>query len=78
MRMSTSTFETEICAQLQPLPLAQQRHVLEFVRALVAARMRGVPGQTLRRCAGAIAARDLATMAQAIEDGCEQVHGEDW
>jgi hypothetical protein len=32
----------------------------------------------LLRFAGAIDASDLATMAQAIEDGCEQVHGEDW
>jgi hypothetical protein len=78
MLMSTSTLETEICAQLQQLPLEQQRHVLEFVRALVAARVRGVPGQALLRFAGVIDASDLATMAQAIEDGCEQVHGEDW
>ena len=76
--MSISTFETEICAQLQQLPPEQQRHVLEFVRALVATRVRGVPGQALLRFAGSIEASDLAAMAQAIEDGCEQVHGEDW
>jgi hypothetical protein len=76
--MSTSTLETEIFAQLQQLPLEQQRHVLEFVRALVAARVRGVPGRALLRFAGAIEASDLATMAQVIEDGCEQIHGEDW
>ena len=76
--MRTSTLETEICAHVQQLPLEQQRHVLEFVRALVAARVRGVPGQTLLHFAGAIEASDLATMAQAIEDGCEQVQGEDW
>lgn len=70
--------ETEICEYLHQLPLEQQRHVLEFVRALVAVQVRGVPGQALLRFAGAIDASDLATMAQAIEDGCEQVHGEDW
>ena len=52
--------------------------MLEFVRTLVAAQVRGVPGQALLRFAGTIDASDLATMAQAIEDGCEQVHGEDW
>ncbi len=44
--------ETEICAYLHQLPLEQQRHVLEFVRALVAVRVRGVPGQALLRFAG--------------------------
>ncbi len=76
--MIIPALETEICAYLHKLPLEQQRHVLEFVRALVAARVQGVPGQALLRFAGAIDASDLATMAQAIEDGCEQIHGEDW
>ncbi len=76
--MIVPQLESEICACLHQLSLEQQRHVLEFVRALVAARVRGVPGQTLLRFAGAIDASDLATMAQEIEDGCEQIHGEDW
>ncbi len=76
--MIIPALETEICAYLHQLPLEQQRHVLEFVRALVAVRVRGVPGQALRRFAGTIDASDLTTMAQAIEDDCEQVCGEDW
>jgi hypothetical protein len=76
--MIVPKLETEICEYLHQLPLEQQRHVLEFVRALVTARVRGVPGQALLHFAGAIDASDLATMAQAIEDGCEQVHGADW
>ena len=76
--MLVPKLETEICEYLHQLPLEQQRHVLELVRALVAAQVRGVPGQALLRFAGTIEASDLATMAQAIEDGCEQVHGEDW
>jgi hypothetical protein len=76
--MIVSKLETELCEYLHQLPLEQQRHVLEFVRALVTAQVRGVPGQALLRFAGAIDASDLATMAQAIEDGCEQVNGEDW
>ena len=76
--MIVPRLESEICEYLHQLPLEQQRHVLEFVRALVAVRMRGVPGQVLLRFAGTIDTSDLATMAQAIEDACEQVHGEDW
>ena len=76
--MIVPKLKTEICAYLHQLPLEQQRQVLEFVHALVTAQVRGVPGQALLRFAGAIDASDLATMAQAIEDGCEQVNGEDW
>ena len=76
--MIVPKLETEICEYLHQLPLEQHRYVLEFVRALTAAQVRGVPGQALLRFAGAIDASDLATMAQAIEDGCEHVHGEDW
>jgi hypothetical protein len=76
--MIVPKLETEICEYLHQLSLEQQHHVLEFVRALVAAQVRGVPGQSLLRFAGTIDASDLATMAQAIDDGCEHIHGEDW
>ncbi len=76
--MIVPKLETEICEYLHQLPFEQQRHVLEFVRVLVTAQVRGVPGQAWLRFAGVIDASDLATMAQAIEDGCEQVNGEDW
>ena len=76
--MIVPKLEIEIYEYLYQLPLEQQRHVLDFVRALAATQVRGVTGQAVLRFAGAIDASDLATMAQAIEDGCEQVHGEDW
>jgi hypothetical protein len=76
--MVVPKLETEVCEYLHQLPLEQQRHVLEFVRALVAAQVRGVPGQSLLCFAGTIDPSDLATMAQAIEDRCEQIYGEDW
>jgi len=59
---------------LGSLTVEQQQQVLGFVRALAATRVRGVPGQTLLRFAGAIDASDLTTMAQAIEEGCEHIH----
>ncbi len=76
--MIVSELEAEICEYLHQLPLEQQRHVLEFVRTLTAVHIRGVPGRALLRFAGTIDASDLVTMAQAIEDGCEQVNGADW
>jgi hypothetical protein len=76
--MSIPKLEEEICEHLQQLSLEQQQQVLGFVRALVATRVRGVPGQTLLRFAGAIDTSDLLSMAQAVEEGCEQIHAEDW
>jgi hypothetical protein len=76
--MIDSTLETEIQEQLSQLPLEQQRQVLEFARALVTARVRGVPGHTLLRFAGLMADDDLALMKQAIEEDCEQVQLNEW
>jgi hypothetical protein len=76
--MSTPNLEEEIYAHLQQLSLEQQQQVLEFVRALVATRVGGVPGRTLLRFAGAINASNLTTMAQAVEEGCEHIHAEEW
>ena len=75
--MMAPKLEAEICAYLHQLPRDQQRHVLDFVHALVISLVRGVSGQALLRCAGAIDASDLATMTQAIAEGCEQIHGEE-
>jgi hypothetical protein len=76
--MNVPKLEAKICNSMHQLPLEQQHQALEFVHALAAAHVRGVPGQSLLRFAGTIDASDLATMAQAIEDGCEHIHGEDW
>ena len=76
--MMSPTLETEIQEQLSHLPLEQQRQVLEFARALVAARVRGVPGRALLRFAGLVETDDLALMKQAIEEGCEQVQPNEW
>lgn len=76
--MMSPTLETEIQEQLSQLPLEQQRQVLEFARALVTARVRGVPGQALLRFAGLVETDDLALMKHAIEENCEQVHPNEW
>jgi hypothetical protein len=76
--MMSPTLETEIQKQLSQLPLEQQRQVLEFARALVTARIRGVPRQTLLRFAGLVETDDLALMKQAIEEDCEQVQPHEW
>jgi hypothetical protein len=76
--MISPTLEQELHEHLHQLAIEQQRQVVDFARALAVTRVRGVPGQTLLQFAGAIEADDVATMAQAIEDGCEQVNSNEW
>lgn len=47
--MIVPKLETKICEYLYQLPLEQQGHVLEFVRALAATQVRGVAGQALAK-----------------------------
>lgn len=72
------TLEKEFREQLDRLPAAQQHQVLDFAKALAAKQIRGVPGHALRRFGGVIAKEDLALVARAIEEGCEQVTPDEW
>ncbi len=76
--MISPTLEQELHEHLRHLAVEQQRQVVDFARALAVTRVRGVPGPTLLQFAGAIEAADVATMAQAIEHGCEQVNSNEW
>ncbi len=68
----------EVVEQLKVMPQHLQWQVLEFVRALVKAEVRGTPGQQLLRFAGSIPADDLQLMRAAIEQDCEQVDVDEW
>ena len=74
----SETLPEQVLEQLQALPPDHQRRVLDFARALAAPAPAGVPGKDLLRFAGAIPVDDLKRMAQAIEDGCEQVDADEW
>ncbi|MCH7916274.1 MAG: hypothetical protein IH856_25095, partial [Deltaproteobacteria bacterium] len=54
------------------------RQVLDFARTLATCKRGGTPGESLIRFGGAINAADLAIMAEAIEEGCEQVNPDEW
>ncbi len=70
--------EKELREQLDLLPVAQQHQVLDFVRALAAKKGQAASGQALNRFAGTIAKEDLALIAEAIDEGCEQVNPDEW
>lgn len=76
--MTNTTVEKHLREQLRHLPIEQQRQVLEFARALVKARVHGVPGKDLLRFAGTIDSEDLITIEQTINEGCEKVSPDEW
>jgi hypothetical protein len=68
----------EVVEQLKIMPQHLQWQVLEFVRALVKLKVRGVPGRQLLRFAGSIPSDDLQLMREAIEQDCERVDINEW
>ena len=58
--------------------LLEQRQVLNYARSLALTAPVGTPGKELLRFAGTIEPDDLNLMAAAIQEGCEQVNGDEW
>ncbi|MCG3199331.1 MAG: hypothetical protein HUU16_19355 [Candidatus Omnitrophica bacterium] len=76
--MTHLKLEKALHEQLAHLPIGQQHKVLDFARSLASTQLKGMPGSSLLRFAGIIRSDDLQTMAQVIEDGCEQVISGEW
>ncbi len=70
--------EKELLKQLEQLGPEERRQVLDFARTLATCKRGGTPGESLIRFGGAINAADLAIMAEAIEEGCDQVNPDEW
>lgn len=68
--MVSPVLEQQLHEQLEHLSVGQQRQVLDFARALVATRPRGVTGCSLLSFAGTISAPDLVAIAKAVKE-CE-------
>jgi len=77
-QMGNPALKREILDQLDKLGIEQQQQMLRLARALAAPRPEGVSGKELLRFAGAIEHDDLQQIAQAIEEGCEQVNLDEW
>jgi len=75
--MNTSIVD-KVIEQLKFLPQELQWRVLEFTRTLVGSSLRGIAGSQLLRFAGAIPMSDIEIMRETIEQGCEQVDGNEW
>lgn len=75
--MATQAVTDKIFAELNELPLEQQREVLAFARSLKA-QPSGVEGSSLLGFAGSITSSDLARMQEAIAEGCERIDPDGW
>jgi hypothetical protein len=76
--MISPIIEQELREHLSHLAIEQQRQVVNFARTLATTRVREVEGKALLQFAGTIEAAELAIMARAIEDDCEQVNTNEW
>jgi hypothetical protein len=73
-----SAVERELQRRLSRLGPAQRERVLEYTRALGEPCRQGTTGAALLRFSGSIPLEDLREMAEAIEEGCEQVDPDGW
>jgi len=76
--MLTDSFKKEIVDEIARLDDDNQRRVLDFARALVAAGKRGVSGKRLLSFGGGIPAEDLNEIQNAIAEHCEKVDRNEW
>jgi hypothetical protein len=74
--MISPSIRDEVLRELEKLGAADQRRVMDFLRALGSARPRGTRGSDLTRFAGTLSEESADKMMAAIEDGCERVDGE--
>jgi hypothetical protein len=65
-----------VLRELEKLGAADQRRVMDFVRALSSAEPRGTPGSELARFAGVLSEEAVDEIMAAIDDGCERIDDE--
>ena len=70
----------KITEQVKRLSPADQRRVLDFVRALAVTQPKGTSGKDLIALAASLEfdKEDLREMARAIEEDCERVDADGW
>ncbi|HKP53248.1 MAG TPA: hypothetical protein VJ183_11425 [Chloroflexia bacterium] len=76
--MADTTIKDEIVQEIDRLPPAMQRRVLDFARNLANPLPPGVPGKDLLQFGGFLTDEEADAMLQAIEEGCEQVYPSEW
>ncbi len=76
--MIDASLKSELLKQVDHLPPALQRQVLDFASALGKSMPTGTPGRELLSLAGVLDPQDAKEMMQAIQIGCESVDIHGW
>ncbi|HUF54550.1 MAG TPA: hypothetical protein VMR52_12375 [Dehalococcoidia bacterium] len=74
--MISPSMRDKVLRELEKLGAADQKRVMDFLRGLNSAELRGTPGSELARFAGTLSDRSVDEMMAAIEDGCERIDDE--
>jgi hypothetical protein len=76
--MQSETIEEQILSEIRRMSLEQQYRVLTFSKAIIRPAVKGVPGASLLRFAGAIPTEQVKQMEEAIERDCERIDQNGW
>ena len=73
-----SSVDRELQRRIAKLGPDEKRQVLNYIIVLEDTRPAGTPGSAVVPFAGSISAEDAKEMADAIEEGCEQIDWDGW
>ena len=76
--MVDASVQNELLKQMERLPTAMQRLVLDFARSLAEPTPQGTPGHKLLRFAGIMTPEEGKEFLQAIEEDCERIDPSEW
>ena len=76
--MASTLLQEELLKEIDQLPPALQRRVLDFARALADSTPQGVPGDTLLQFAGIMSPAEADEFLRSIEEDCERVDPNEW
>ena len=72
------SLQSELLTQVDQLPPAMQRRVLDFARALAESTPEGTPGDRLLQFAGIMTPEEADGFLRGIEEDCERIDPNDW
>jgi hypothetical protein len=76
--MVDNSLREELLKEMEQLPPAMQRRVLDFARAMAESTPQGTPGKELLQFAGIMTPAEADEFLRSIEEDCERVDPNEW
>ena len=73
-----SEIRQELIRQMDQLPMDLQLHLLDYIRKLSGHGLQGSSGKDLLAFSGTFTSAEAKRLAQAIQEGCQQVDLNEW